>query len=72
MNIKHKIAAKLPAARERASRLIKDYGSFKIADVNVEQIYSGIRGVPIQISDVSYVDPKEGIRLRGYTIPEVL
>jgi len=72
MNIKHKIAAKLPAAREQVSRLVKGHGAFKIADVTIEQIYGGIRGVPIQVSDVSYVDPQEGIRLRGYTIPEVL
>ncbi len=72
MNIKHKIAAKLPAAREQAGKLVKEHGSFKIADVTIEQIYGGIRGVPIQISDVSFVDPTEGIRLRGYTIPEVL
>ncbi|MEW6651456.1 MAG: citrate (Si)-synthase, partial [Chloroflexota bacterium] len=32
----------------------------------------GIRGVQISISDISYVDPSEGIRLRGYTVPQVL
>lgn len=72
MNIKHKIASKLPAMREKMAQLKADYGSFKIADVTVEQIYGGIRGVPIQVSDVSYVDPFEGLRLRGYTIPEVI
>ena len=72
MNIKHKIAAKLPAAREEVGKLVKEHGSFRIADVTVEQIYGGIRGVPIQISDISFVDPNEGIRLRGYSVPEVL
>ena len=24
------------------------------------------------VTDISYVDPNEGIRLRGYTIPELL
>ncbi|HEX7394658.1 MAG TPA: citrate (Si)-synthase [Anaerolineaceae bacterium] len=72
MNIKHKIAAKLPAAREQAAKLVKEHGTFKIADVTIEQIYGGIRGVPIQISDVSFIDPKDGIRLRGYSIPEVI
>jgi len=72
MNIKDKIAAKLPSWRERISSLVNDHGDFKIADVTVEQIYGGIRGVPIQVSDVSYVDPNEGLRLRGFTVPEVL
>jgi citrate synthase len=31
-----------------------------------------MRGVKALVTDISYVDPQEGIRLRGYTIPEVL
>ena len=72
MFIHEKIAAKLPNWRERVQRLTSNYGSFQISAVTVEQIYKGIRGVPIQVSDISYVDPQEGIRLRGYTIPELL
>jgi citrate synthase len=72
MILHDKIATEMPVWRERVARLVKEYGSFKISEVTVEQIYSGIRGVPIQVSDISYVDPHEGIRFRGYTIPEVL
>src|SRR5271157_1607106 len=67
-----RIGDQLPAWRERVDRLLKEKGSFKVCDVTVEQIYRGIRDVQIQVSDISYVDPVEGIRLRGYTIPEVL
>lgn len=72
MNVKDRIRSKLPEWRERTSKLVREHGSYKVADVTVEQIFGGIRGVPIQVSDISYVDPNEGIRLRGYTIPEVL
>lgn len=72
MNIHDRIAAQLPAWRERVSRLRKEYGALQVGDVTVEQIYGGIRGVQIQVSDISYVDPLEGIRLRGYSIPEVI
>jgi citrate synthase len=72
MNIKDKIAVQLPAWRERVYKLTKEHGDFKVCDVTVEQIYGGIRGVQIQVTDISYVDPMQGIRLRGYTIPEVL
>lgn len=72
MNVKDRIRSKLPEWRERTARLVREHGSFKVADVTVEQIFGGIRGVPIQVSDVSYVDPNEGIRFRGYTVPEVL
>jgi citrate synthase len=72
MLIKDRIASKLPSWRGRVAKLVKEYGSFVIANVTVEQIYGGIRNVPIQVSDISYIDPQEGIRLRGYTIPELL
>lgn len=72
MIIKDKIAAQLPEWRERVNRLVKLHGAYKVCDVTVDQIYGGIRGVQIQVTDISYVDPLEGIRLRGYTIPEVL
>lgn len=72
MSIKEKIAEKLPSWRNWTNQLIKEHGSFKIADVTVDQIFGGIRGVPIEVSDVSYVDPREGLRLRGFTVPEVL
>mgnify|MGYP000386242569 CR=1 FL=1 len=72
MIIYDKINAQLPAWRERVKNLVKNYGGFKVCDVTVEQIYGGIRGVQIQVSDISYVDPPTGIRLRGYTVPELL
>ncbi len=72
MNIEHRIASKLPAEKERMTRLMKENGTFNVAEVTVDQIYGGIRGVPIQVSDISYVDPNEGLRLRGYTVDEVL
>jgi citrate synthase len=72
MHIQDVIADQIPAWRERTSRLRKDHGFFKIGEVTVDQILGGIRGVQISISDVSYVDPMEGVRFRGYTIPETL
>ena len=72
MIIHDKIAAQLPAWRERVNKLIRDHGAFKVSEVSIEQIYRGIRDVQIQVSDISYVDPQEGIRIRGYTIPELL
>ena len=72
MNIEHRIISKLDDERTRKKNLIKDHGNFSVAEVTVEQLYGGIRGVPIGVTDISHVDPKEGLRLRGYTVPEVL
>ncbi len=72
MLLSDRIEAQLPNWRERVNRLRGSCGDFKVCDVTVSQIYSGIRGVQIQVSDISHVDPYEGLRLRGYTIPELL
>ena len=72
MKIQDRIASQLPAWRERVARLKKDYGSLKVGDVTLDQIYGGIRDVQIQVSDISNVDPMEGVQLRGYSIPEIV
>jgi len=72
MHVQEVIEAQVPAWRERINRLKKNNGLFRVGEVNVDQILSGIRGVQVGISDISYVDPQEGVRLRGFTIPELL
>jgi len=72
MTLKEKIEARLPEWRERVKRLVKESGDVKVGDVTIAQVYGGMRGVKSLVTDISYVDPVEGIRLRGYTIPELL
>lgn len=72
MILKEKVANQLPEMRERVRRLVKEHGSVKVGDVTVAQVYGGARGVRMLVTDISYVDPNEGIRFRGMTIPEVL
>ncbi len=40
--------------------------------VTVGQVVGGMRDIKSLLTDVSYVDPAEGIRFRGMSIPEVL
>jgi citrate synthase len=72
MPLSDKIAAALPAWRERAQRLLHEHGDIKVGEVTIAQIYGGMRGVKALVTDISCVDPQEGIRFRGYPIPEVL
>ena len=72
MLLENKISDKIQVWRERVNRLKQEYGDFVISTVTVDQIYSGIRGVPIQVSDISYVDPEKGVRYQGYTIEECI
>ncbi|MDP2777159.1 MAG: citrate (Si)-synthase, partial [Anaerolineales bacterium] len=72
MILHEKISAQLPAWRERIKSLAKEHAEVKVDDVTVGQIVGGMRNIKSLLSDVSFVDPAEGIRLRGMSIPEVL
>ena len=72
MILHDKISAQLPAWRERIHSLAKEHADVKVDDVTVGQIVGGMRDIKSLLTDVSYVDSGEGIRLRGMTIPEVL
>ena len=72
MELKDKLATYIPEWRERVKRLLKESGDVVVGEVTISQIYGGMRDVKGLVTDISYVDPDEGIRLRGYTIPEVL
>lgn len=72
MDLKEKLAASLPEWRERVRKLVKDSGDVVVGDVTISQVYGGMRDVKALVTDISYVDPNEGIRLRGYTIPKML
>lgn len=66
------IAAQLPEWRERVKILVKDRGEVVLDQVTIGQVYGGMRDIKSMVSDISYVDPAEGIRFRGLSIPEVL
>lgn len=69
--LKNLLFEKIEAHRPRVTNLLKNYGDKVVADVTVSQILGGMRGIKSLITDISYLDPNEGIRYRGYTLPEV-
>ncbi|MBN1301410.1 MAG: citrate (Si)-synthase [Melioribacteraceae bacterium] len=70
--LKKKLLEKIEGWRPRTTRLVKEFGDVKISDVTIAQAIGGMRGVKCLTTDISYLDPYEGIRFRGYTIPETL
>ncbi|MFH1185712.1 MAG: citrate (Si)-synthase [Chloroflexota bacterium] len=66
------MAAKIPQWRERMRVLAKEHGDVVVDKVTVGQIVGGMRDIKSLLTDVSYLDPAEGIRFRGMSIPEVL
>jgi len=72
MPLKDVLREKIEAQRPRTQKLVKQHGDVKIGEVTVAQAIGGARGVRCLVTDISYLDPEEGIRFRGMTIPEVM
>jgi citrate synthase len=72
MILHDKMKASLPEWRERMRVLAKEHGDVVVDQVTVGQVIGGMRDIKSLLTDVSYVDPAEGIRFRGMSIPEVL
>jgi citrate synthase len=70
--LKEKLRQKIEAWRPRTAKLVKEHGDVKLGEVTIGQAIGGARGVRCLVTDISYLDPMEGIRFRGYTIPETL
>lgn len=51
--------------------LLKNHGDKKVDEVTLAQVYMGMRGVTGLVTETSLLDANEGIRFRGYSIPEL-
>ena len=69
--LKDKFKAKAEIANTEIKQLLKDHGSKVIGEVTLAQIYQGMRGITGLVTETSLLDAQEGIRFRGYTIPEL-
>ncbi len=70
MLLKEKLSSLIPKEREDL-KAIKALADKKVDEVKCGQVIGGMRGCKVLVCDTSYLDPYEGIRFRGYTIPEV-
>lgn len=50
---------------------IKTNGHHVIGQYTIEQVYSGMKGMIGMVTETSKLDPDEGIRFRGYSLPEL-
>jgi citrate synthase len=68
--IKDTFKAKADIANAELKDLLKEHGNKKIGEVTLAQAYQGMRGITGLVTETSLLDAQEGIRFRGYTIPE--
>lgn len=51
--------------------LLKEHGDKKLGEYTIAQVYQGMKGMIGMVTETSKLDPEEGIRFRGYSIPEL-
>jgi citrate synthase len=71
MPIKERFKEKADSLSAEIKDILKEHGSRKIGEVMLSQIYTGMRGMTGLVTETSLLDPQEGIRFRGYSIPEL-
>jgi citrate synthase len=71
-SMKERLNVLIPEWRQRVSKLVREHGDVVVGDVKISQVYGGMRSVRALVTDISFVDPNQGIRFRGNTIPEVI
>ena len=70
-SLKALLGSKTATLKKEIEGLLAAHGNTPIADVTVSQAYGGMRDIKCMVTETSSVDPQEGIRYRGMTIPEL-
>ena len=69
--IKDRFKQKADFQATEIKELLKEHGNKKIGEVTLSQIYQGMRGITGLVTETSLLDAQDGIRFRGYSIPEL-
>ena len=69
--VKERFKEKAEASNAEIKNLLKEHGTKKVGEVTLAQVYQGMRGITGLVTETSLLDAQEGIRFRGYSIPEL-
>jgi citrate synthase len=69
--LKERFKEKADIVAAEIKDILKKHGNKVIGEVTLSQIYQGMRGMTGLVTETSLLDAQEGIRFRGYSIPEL-
>jgi citrate synthase len=69
--VKDSFRAKADEQAKEIKTIIAQHGEKVLDQVTIAQAYQGMRGIPGLITETSLLDSNEGIRFRGFSIPEL-
>ncbi|XP_021772156.1 citrate synthase, mitochondrial-like [Chenopodium quinoa] len=70
LDLRSELQELIPEQQERLKKIKKEYGSVQLGKVYVDMVLGGMRGMTGLLWETSLLDPDEGIRFRGLSIPE--
>jgi citrate synthase len=68
--LKNRLLELIPIKQKEIAEVKQKYGEKILGTCTVNQAYGGMRSVKSLITETSLLDPEEGIRFRGLSIPE--
>lgn len=69
--VKERFKEKADILRNEIKELVANHGDHKLGEITIAQVYQGMRGMTGLVTETSLLDSDEGIRFRGYSIPEL-
>ena len=69
--IKNRFYEKAIKCNAEFQRIRKDHGDVVLGQVTIDQVLSGMKGIPALVTETSKLDANEGIRFKGYSIQEL-
>lgn len=69
-DLKDVLARKITDHQKTVKEFRQQHGEKVIGQISVDMLYGGMRSMKALVTETSVLDPEEGIRFRGYSIPE--
>ncbi|KAL8094673.1 hypothetical protein AgCh_036269 [Apium graveolens] len=70
LDLRSQLKELIPEQQERIKKLKAEHGKVQLGNITVDMVLGGMRGMTGLLWETSLLDPEEGIRFRGLSIPE--
>ncbi|XP_021618521.1 citrate synthase, mitochondrial isoform X1 [Manihot esculenta] len=70
LDLQSQLKELIPEQQERLKKIKTEYGKVQLGNITVDMVLGGMRGMTGLLWETSLLDPDEGIRFRGLSIPE--
>ncbi|XP_027106676.1 citrate synthase, mitochondrial [Coffea arabica] len=70
LDLRSQLKDLIPEQQDRLKKLKSEHGKVQLGNITVDMVLGGMRGMTGLLWETSLLDPDEGIRFRGLSIPE--